>query len=74
MRLEGGSKTKAILLLAAPVALTVAFLKGEASTALDVVVPSPAVPARVLTTVVVPPGGVSARHGLPGPAQRQQQL
>ena len=60
VRLEGGSKKEAILLLAAPVALTVAFLKGEASTALDVVVPSPAVAARVLPTVVVPPA-VSAR-------------
>ena len=71
MRLEGRRKKEAILLLAAPAALTVAFPKSEASTALDMVVPSKAAAAS-LSYSGGAPSGVSAKHGLPGASSKAE--
>ena len=60
------------MLLAAPAALTVAFPKSEDSTALDVVVPSPAVAARVIPTVVVAPAVSAPSTGSQGDSSKAE--
>lgn len=71
MRLEGRRKKGGNLLLAAPAALTVAFPKSEASTALDVVLPSKAAAAS-LSYSGGAPSGVSTKHRLPGASSKAE--